>query len=258
MFSKMRTLSLSLDDINRKSIISKVSRERLNTYSFDHSPATTTREDYIMIPEPELLTGALGDQRTQAAIEKRCREYDIYNESIFKRNFKLYQSILQKLQHTTLELKQPPMPAPSPNNQERLNMCKIRNKTVNCLQQTNAVMYLISHGYELVAERLPESEFSMKFEAYQAIEIAVTLSHSLGEDYMYRTGKHPITTSQPSCPSYNTMYPQMEHDIMMQCDSVPGRLACQNPEHHTVSDKISYYDEYKCNNNKPSALPSSQ
>lgn len=249
MFSKMRTLSLSLDDINRKSIISKVSRERLHSYSFDHA---TPREDYYMIPESELLTGALGDQRAQAAIEKRCREYDIYNESIFKRNYKLYQAILQKLQHTTLELKQPPMPAPSPNNQERLNICKIRNKSVNCLQQTNAVMYLISHGYELVAERLPESGFSMQFEAYQAVDMATTLSHSLGEDYMFRMGKHPITASQPTCPSYNTMYSQMEPEYILHGERVPGRLACQNPEHHTVSDKISYYDS------KPSAPPSSQ
>jgi hypothetical protein len=254
MFSKMRTMSLSLDDINRKSIISKVSRERLHTYSFDHS--TSPREDYISVPESDLLTGALGDQKAQSAIEKRCREYDIYNESIFKRNYKLYQSILQKLQHTTLEIKQPPMPAPSPNNQERLNMCKLRNKTVNCLQQTNAVMYLISHGYELVQERNTESGFSMQFEAYQAIEMATALSHSLGEDFMFRTNNHSSMargSSQSSCPSYVSMYhqlyPQMESDYM---HTEPGKLACQNPEHHSVSDKIDYYDQ------KPSAPPSSQ
>lgn len=248
MFSKLRTMSLSLDDINRKSIINKVSRERLHTYSFDHS--VTPMCDYTMIPDSELLMGVLGDKKTQSAIEKRCREYDIYNESIYKRNLKLYQSILQKLQHTTLELKQPPMPAPSPNNQKRFNMCKLRNKTVNCLQQTNAVIYLISHGYELVQEHLPNAGFSMQFEAYQAIEMAITLSHSLGEDYMYRTTKHSIT-NQPMCPSYNTMYPSIEPELM-HTETTQGRLACQNPEHHSVSDKINYYDS------EPSAPPSIQ
>lgn len=250
MFSKMRTMSLSLDDITRKSIINRVSRERLHTYSFDHTPSTAAnssslREDYITVPESDLLTGALGNTKAQASIEKRCREYDIYNKSIFKRNYKLYQSILQKLQHTTLEIKQPPMPAPSPNNQERLNMCKLRNKTVNCLQQTNAVMYLISHGYELVQEHKPDSGFSLQFEAYQAIELATTLSHKLGEDFMFRTSNHSSTArassqaNQPSCPSYISMYPQMEDEYM---HNRPGKLACQMPEHHTVCDKIDYYD----------------
>ncbi len=246
MFSKMRAMSLSLDDVNRKSIISKVSRERLHTYSFDHS--TTPREDYISVPDSELLAGALGDAKGQAAIEKRCREYDIYNESIFKRNYKLYQSILQKLQHTPLEIKQPPMPAPSPNNQERLNMCKLRNKTVNCLQQTNAVMYLFAHGYELVQERNPESGFNMQFEAYQAIEMATALSHSLGEDFMFRPMARGKST-QPSCPSYVSMYPQMEPECMQ---TEPCKLTCQMPEHHNIRDKIDYYDQ------KPSAPPSSQ
>jgi hypothetical protein len=254
MFSKMRTMSLSLDDINRKSIISKVSRERLHTYSFDQS--TPPREDYISVPESDILDGALGDTKAQAAIEKRCREYDIYNESIFKRNYKLYQSILQKLQHTTLELKQSPLPAPSPNNQERLNMCKLRNKSVNCLQQTNAVMYLISHGYELVQERKPESGFSMQFEAYQAVEMATALSHSLGEDFMFRTNNHSNTArassqaNQPSCPSYLSTYPQLYSQMEPECmQHEHGKLACQNPEHHSVHDKIDYY------NRQPSAPP---
>jgi len=246
-------MSLSLDDITRKSIISKVFRERLHTYSFDNS--TTPREDYISVPDADLLAGALGDTKAQAAIEKRCREYDIYNESIFKRNYKLYQSILQKLQHTTLEIKQPPVPAPSPNNQDRINMCKLRNKTVNCLQQTNAVMYLISHGYELSQERKPDSGFSLQFEAYQAIEMAITLSHKLGEDFMFRTSNQSSTArassqaNQSLCPSYLSMYPQIEPDYMHSNE--PGRLVCQNPEHHTVHDKIEYYD------NQPSAPPSS-
>jgi hypothetical protein len=167
------------------------------------------------------------------------------------RNLKLYQSILQKLQHTTLELKQPPMPAPSPNNLERLNMCKLRNKTVNCLQQTNAVMYLISHGYELVQEQIPSAGFSMQFEAYQAIEMAVTLSHSLGEDFMYKTQKPSVRKTQ--CPEYTSMYPQMEPEFMHgEC----GKLECQNPEYHSVTDKIDYYD-YK-HNSKPSAPPANQ
>jgi hypothetical protein len=218
--------------------------------------SSSLREDYIAVSELDLLTGALGDTKAQSAVEKRCREYDIYNESIFKRNYKLYQSILQKLQHTTLEIKQPPMPAPSPNNQERLNMCKLRNKTTNCLQQTNAVMYLISQGYELAqTSTQTEPANSFQFEAYQAIELATTISHKLGEDFMFRTSNHSSTArgssqaNQPSCPSYISMYPQMEPEYMHSNE--PGRLACQNPEHHTVHDKIEYYD------NQPSAPPTS-
>ncbi len=272
----MRSMSLSLDDINRKSIVNKVARERLHTVSLDHSTVVTgnshsiARENYIMITESELLTAALGDSKSIAAIEKRCREYDIYNEAIYKRNCKVYQSVLQKLQNTSMEIKQPPNPAPSPNNQERLTMCRIRNRQVNCLEQTNAVQYLLSHGWvliqqpsalDMIIERPSQpAEFRQEFEAYQAIDLATTLSHKLGEDFMHRPAAIPTTPqqpshyqssqAQPSCPPYNPIYPheqlQLEPDYLYQHThshtQTHGQLTCQKPEHHEIKDKINYFN----------------
>lgn len=178
-----RRLSNSFDDLRRKSIVKKVNKERENSiYVHTHNPTENylKNSEYIIVPDNELIS--VGD--------KKCNQYDIYNENIFKKNTKLYHNICQKIEGSVLELKSKPSPLPVPNNFERLMLYRQRNQPVNVLHQTCAIAYLLQHNYLLVddltkvkPEEIKVSDKTVVFEAYQAIGLATELSHIKGEDF---------------------------------------------------------------------------
>ena len=163
------------------------------------TPSTTIqhfREEYILIPEQDM----------SFATDKQCKELDIYNESLYKKSYKLYREITAKLAGSNLELKQAPQPPPNPNNLHRLVQYRQRNRETNCLKQTAAVCYLLSLGYQLSAynpyEPLTTTDSTNKLvEPYQAIELAANLAASRHENYLdaaqHLFGLLGITDSQP-------------------------------------------------------------
>lgn len=174
-------LSFSFDDIRRKSIARKISRELTENIT---EPATH-KENYITVEDDILIT----------LTDKKCEEYDIYNKELYKKNIKLFNDIREKLVGTVLELKCEPLPPPEPSNLERLILLRQRNQSFNCLDQTAAVLYLLSHGYKLVNDingPLSADIYQKKtvlFEAYQAIEFADELAHIRGENWRNITNK---------------------------------------------------------------------
>ena len=178
-----KRLSNSFDDLRRKSIVKKVNKERENSvYIHSHNPTENylKKTEYIVVPDNELVS--VGD--------KKCNQYDIYNENVFKKNTKLYHNISQKIEGSVLELKSKPTPLPIPNNFERLMLYRQRNQPVNVLHQTCAIIYLLQHNYLLVddltkvkLEEIKVSDKTVIFEAYQAIGLATELSHIKGEDF---------------------------------------------------------------------------
>lgn len=178
-----KRLSNSFDDLRRKSIVKKVNKERENSvYVHSHNPTNNylKNSEYIIVPDNELIS--IGD--------KKCKQYDIFNENLLKKNTKLYQEICQKIEGSVLELKSKPSPLPIPNNFERLMLYRQRNQPFNALHQTCAIIYLLQHNYLLVddltkvnPEEIKVSDKTVVFEAYQAIGLASELSHIKGEDF---------------------------------------------------------------------------
>lgn len=173
-------LSFSLDDMRRKSIVKKISRERVNSFT----EPISQKEDYIIVSDDILINLS----------EKKCEEYDIYNKELYRKNIKLFNDIKGKLSGSVLELKNEPTPPPEPDNLARLILLKQRNQAINCLEQTTAVLYLLSHGYTLVNDITKpidnhENKKLVLFEPYQAIAFANELSHIRGEDWHHITTK---------------------------------------------------------------------
>ena len=178
-----KRLSNSLNDIKRKIIVKNVNKERENSV-YIHSYSSTNNylknSEYIIVPDNELIL--IGD--------KKCKQYDIYNANLFKKNTKLYQDICQKIEGSFLVLKSKPSPLPIPINFERLMLYRQRNQPFNALHQTCAIIYLLQHNYLLVDDLTKVNPETIKvydktviFEAYQAIRLASELSHIKGEEF---------------------------------------------------------------------------
>jgi hypothetical protein len=188
-------LSFSLDDMRRKSIVKKISRERVNSFT----ESVSQKEDYIIVPDDILMN----------LTEKKCEEYDIYNKDLYRKNIKLFQDIKEKLSGSVLELKNEPLAPACPTNLERLTLLKQRNQPINCLEQTTAVLYLLSHGYTLVNDIAipvynPLNKKLVLFEPYQAIAFANELSHIRGENWHDISSKfntYKITEANNTIPS---------------------------------------------------------
>ena len=272
IFSPKR-LSASLDDMRRKAIAKRISRDlsrgleshqpvlnptitKLEPRGTQPSPQmrqTSHKEEYILIPEQDM----------SFATEKQCKELDIYNDALYRKSYKLYQEITAKLAGSNLELKQTPQPPPNPNNLHRLYHYRQRNRETNCLRQTAAVCYLLQHGYQLSANNpfsgtlTPAHSHDIKvFEPYQAIELATDLASNKQENYLDTAqelfdmlGLHnqphnymPSIThisSQPSAPppafnqEYTKLYPDLYSDNLAQQSQ-------QEPD-MMVSAKLPYY-----------------
>jgi len=188
-------LSFSLDDMRRKSIVKKINRERVNSFT----EPLSQKEDYIIVPDDILINLS----------EKKCEEYDIYNNDLYRKNIKLFQDVKEKLSGSVLELKNEPLAPAGPTNLERLILLKQRTLPINCLDQTAAVLYLLSHGYTLVYDIFapvtnPTNKKLVSFEPYQAIAFANELSHIRGEnwrDISRKFNTYKITEANNTIPS---------------------------------------------------------
>lgn len=193
---------------------------------------------YLIIPDNQLIN----------CNEKECREYDIYNEEIYKKKFTTYMKIKSKLEKTALELKELPHEPPKPSNFERLVIYRKRNNHINCLEQTSAVIYLLNNGYKLVNDItkliINPQEPRKYFEAYQAVEYANELSNIKQEKYIgiiNFTGNYNFLNNniivEPTAPNYNMI--NITDNIT---NNSSNNMICSNPEHHSTSEKIYYYD----------------
>ena len=224
---------MSLDDLRRKSIAKKISREihhinntsttdqisgsqHISRHTFagllgwvkNEISTVPAKDSYILLPENDM----------SFATEKQCRELDIYNDQLYSKSLKLYSDITAKLAGSTLEIKTQPSPPPQPNNVQRLVNYRQRNKETNCLHQSAAICYLIKLGYVMVTY-LDTSLHTINhinninmFEPYQAIEIADKIASSRKESYL-TLGSNLfnnicITDSRPSAPP--SIYPSLD------------------------------------------------
>lgn len=137
------------------------------------------KEEYLHIPELDM----------SFATERQCNELDIYNELLYKKSYKLYQNIMNKLKGSNLELKQSPQLPPNPNNLQRLFNYRQRNQNTNCLKQSAAILYLLDKGYKLIIRNSHINNASQSddklFESYQAIELATNLASTRNENYLH-------------------------------------------------------------------------
>lgn len=213
---------------------------------------------YLIIPDNQLINCS----------EKECREYDIYNEEIYKKKFTTYMKIKSKLEKSALELKELPHEPVKPNNFERLVIYRKRNQRVNCLEQTAAIVYLLNNGYKLVNDitsmKINPHEPRTYFEAYQAIEFANELSNIKQEKYtgvINYTGNYQFLNNnlaiKPSAPLYsNIQFDNTDNNYNTNIHNINNTLSnlhlnnmtCSNPEHHSTSDKINFYDNTNTNN----------
>jgi len=268
MFSPKR-LSASLDDMRRKAIAKRISRDlsrgqeshqlatvglnstitKLEPLGTQHSP-TQHKEEYILIPEQDM----------SFATEKQCKELDIYNESLYKKSNKLYQEITTKLAGSNLELKHTPLPPPNPNNLNRLYHYRQRNRETNCLRQTLAVCYLLKHGYQLTSHNQYSAGEHKLFEPYQAIELAIGLAAQLHENYMnigYQlfdklglqdcsyTETRASTTPTAPPPAFNQdytrLYPELYTSDLAQLQPTSVHNFHQDEPDMMLSAPLSYY-----------------
>ena len=179
-FIDSRRFSISLDDLRRKSSIKRVNKERTNSFSMGECNKNYLQcQEYIIVPNSELPN----------IKDKKCRDFDVYNENIYKKNLKLYCNIQNKIANSIFELKSSPTSLPNPNNYQRLMLYRKRNASQNCLYQTSAIIYLLKNGYILVNDLHNINTITLDnkmvyFEAYQAIEYAKELSHIRGEHFL--------------------------------------------------------------------------
>lgn len=194
------------------------------------------KNGYLLIPDNQLIN----------CNEKECREYDIFNNDVYKKKFSTYMKIKSKLEKSALELKELPIEPPKPNNFERLVIYRKRNQKVNCLEQTSAIVYLLNNGYKLVNNIseliINPNEPRKYFEAYQAIEFANELSNIKQEKYtgvINYTGNYSFLVNNiiyPTAPSYHNSH-----------NSYNSNMKCDYPEHHSTNDKINFYENNKSN-----------
>lgn len=110
----------------------------------------------------------------------RCRDFDIYNIHTYKKNCKLYNEIMKKLNNSNLKLEKVPEPLPRLSNLHRQYLYFKRNENKNNLLQSKALMFLIKNNYILVDDINNinnKNNNNMYFEAYQALELATELCH---------------------------------------------------------------------------------
>ena len=148
----------------------------------------------------------------------RCKRLDSDNDYVLKKNNKLYQNTVSSLKKkkALFEIKSVPPRPRAPSNTQIFEIYKKRKAITDNVKQTQAVLYLLKHNYKLTVN--PKIEELVKihsnvlyFEPYMAIELAENLCKQKNEDY---------------CSLNNTT----------------NLNICNNPEHHTVNDKVRFFN----------------
>jgi hypothetical protein len=229
-------LSDVIGSLKKRKAIRHIKRQQSTIMNIEPS-----NDGYLIVPEHQLIKCG----------EKECQQYDIYNNEIYKKKFSTYLKIKEKLEKNSLELKELPHEPPQPNNFERLIIHKKRNQNVNCLEQTCAIIYLLQNGYKLVkkVDDIPinPTEPRRFFEAYQAIQYATELASIKQESFMTvlnYSGNYNFLRDiniEPTAPLYS---PYTEN--ISRLSNISVRMQCENPEHHSTTDKINFYDRSNC------------
>ena len=208
--------------------------------------------------------------------EKECRKLDKLNEQIYQKNLKYFSTIQKYLndKKAIFKLNDSPSAPKEPSNYDSLILYRKRNQLFNCREQTLAIMYLIYNDFTLVIDKTIRKfrDNNKFFEPYMAIELARKLARKNKEKYMEVIEKrinddNDVDEEEPepenteicgsianlNLPSYNDIInPEEEKKVnpdqcksYNQSQSQPhyhNGLICSNPEHHSVNDKISHFN----------------
>lgn len=205
--------------------------------------------------------------------EKECRKLDKLNEQIYQKNLKYFSTIQKYLNEkkAIFKLNDSPSAPKEPSNYDSLILYRKRNQLFNCREQTLAIMYLIYNDFTLVIDKTIRKfrDNNKFFEPYMAIELATKLGRKRKEEYMEIIEKrinddNDVDEEEPepenteicgsianlNLPSYNDIVnpeeekkvsPEKSFNIQSTVHTHNG-LICNNPEHHTVNDKISHFN----------------
>jgi len=173
----------NVSNIRRYLIIKKINKQKHNALieingEFDLKKSLFWKNGYLVIP----------DKYLNKVSSSRCKEFDIYNKYIYKKNYKLYNQVMKKINKSNLKLESSPQPLPKFTNLERQFLYYKRNENTNNLLQTNSVLYLLKNGYIIVNDLnnlVNKDNKIIYFESYQAIELAQELAHIRGDNLLH-------------------------------------------------------------------------
>lgn len=258
---------------NFSRLVGSIKRHRQNKLS-KNIPNRPNGDQYYYIHEFE------------QASEKMCVDFDKKNEIIFQKNLKLYNDINKKLANTPFNIDNKPLPPKRPTNYERLHLWKKRNVKVSAHNQTIAILYLLANNINI---KLSDSDNGV--EPFEAVNIAEKISLDKNENMInkiktilpslnlvndtfnkYNTQKgyynkeYPLNTINNMVNNLSVSEPnlsemQMSYDIHQNIntgrstDNISNNRLCSNPEHHTVNDKINYYNSNDQRNSHYPDLP---
>ena len=210
--------------------------------------------------------------------EKECRKLDKLNEQIYQKNLKYFSTIQKYLndKKAIFKLNDSPAPPKEPSNYDSLILYRKRNQLFNCREQTLAIMYLIYNDFTLVIDKTIRKfrDNNKFFEPYMAIELARKLARKKKEKYIEVIEKrinddNEVDEEEPepeiteisgsianlNLPAYTDIVQtddekkinpdQCQSYNQSQTQSQPhshNGLTCSNPEHHSVNDKISHFN----------------
>lgn len=112
--------------------------------------------------------------------EKECILYDKENEKIYREHLRLFDKTNEKLKAlgSPMRVNEHPIGTPSPNNYERLCIWRKRNEKKSVHDQSIALLYVLSKGYNI---KFPSSKCD-GLEAYEAITLSTELIASNHEN----------------------------------------------------------------------------
>ena len=107
----------------------------------------------------------------ESSSEKECSKFDKENEKIYSRLLSQAEKAHNAIKNSGLSMNlEVPIP-PRPSNRDRYLLWKKRNISKKVIEQTEAVLFLESHGYK----------YNEHYEAYQAVDLAIEIKKTKGE-----------------------------------------------------------------------------
>ena len=113
----------------------------------------------------------------EQANEKKCKKLDKLNYLIYEKNLDIFNRTNKKLQDTPLKIENKPIPPPKPNNYENLLLFRQRNVFKSVNDQTLAVLFLLSRGFQFKFDKNPNG-----IEPYLALDIMEKIIRQGKED----------------------------------------------------------------------------
>ena len=113
----------------------------------------------------------------EQANEKKCKKLDKLNYLIYEKNLDIFNKTNKRLQDTPLKIENKPTPPPKPNNYENLLLFRQRNVLKSVNDQTLAVIFLLSRGFQFKFDKNPKG-----IEPYLALDIMEKIIRQGKED----------------------------------------------------------------------------